>query len=97
MEALSHSESHQLAEVARPLSDKTKFDKQAVDDCLIHINTCKYFKWVRGSRTFYWNLPEEWQSEFRDGIKIWQLPNTVLPEGRMRSIPSETREHELLA
>ena len=42
-------------------------------------------------------IPEEWQSEFRDGIKIWQLPDTSLPEGHMRSIPSETREHELLA
>lgn len=82
---------------SKPPSDETKFDKQAVDDCLIRINACKYFKWVRGSRIFYWQLPKEWQSEFRDGIKIWQLPNTALPEGHMRSIPSEAREHELSA
>lgn len=82
---------------SRASADQVKFDTQAVKDCLFRINACKYFKWVRGSRILYWQLPEEWQSEFRDGIKIWQLPNTVLPEGRMRSIPSETREHELLA
>jgi hypothetical protein len=32
-----------------------------------------------------------------DGVKIWQLPNTVLPEGSKQNIPAETREDELKA
>jgi hypothetical protein len=43
----------------------------------------------------YWKMNREWYADFRDGIKIWQLPNTVLPEGRKQNIPAETREDEL--
>ena len=45
----------------------------------------------------YYKLPEEWHKDFRDGVKLWQLPNTELPEGRTQNIPAETREDELKA
>jgi hypothetical protein len=45
----------------------------------------------------YWKMNSEWYADFRDGIKIWQLPNTVFPEGRKQNIPAETREDELKA
>ena len=73
-----------------------KFNIEAVHDCVRRIKACRYFKWVRGSRILYWAVPEEWQKEFCDGIKAWQLPGTLLPEGRMRNIETETREHEIL-
>ena len=43
----------------------------------------------------YWLLSEEWHQDFRDGVKIWQLPNADLPEGQMQKNPAKTREDEL--
>jgi hypothetical protein len=65
----------------------------AVEDAIRRIKACRYFKWVRGSRIFYWWLPGEWHADFRDGVKCWQIPGTVLPQGRMRNIPTETQDH----
>jgi hypothetical protein len=45
----------------------------------------------------YWKMNPEWFDDFRDGVKLWQLPNTVLPEGSKQNIPAETREDELKA
>jgi hypothetical protein len=73
----------------------SKQDHLAVTDCKKRLVHTRYFSWPRGSRIMYWLLPEEWHDDFRDGIKIWQLPNTDLPEGRMQNIPAETREDEL--
>lgn len=75
---------------------RSKADVLAVKDRLRRVQACRYFKWVRGSGILYWRLPEVWHADFRDGIKCWQLPNTVLPAGRMHNIPTESREHELL-
>lgn len=73
-----------------------KIDTPVIAKAMKRIHACRYFKWVRGSQIFYWVLPQEWHADFRDGIEIWQRPNTTLPEGRMRNIPTETREHEIL-
>jgi hypothetical protein len=75
---------------------RSKFDVMAVEDAVRRIKACRYFKWVRGSRICYWLLPEEWHADFRDGVKCWQIPGTTLPQGRMRNIPTETRDQELL-
>jgi hypothetical protein len=37
-----------------------------------------------------------WLEEFRDGVKLWQLPGTTLPQGRRANVQTETREQELL-
>jgi hypothetical protein len=52
-----------------------------VSDCMRRIKACKYFKWVRGSRIHFWKIPVDdshrgWLEEFRDGIKLMQLPGT---------------------
>ena len=73
----------------------SKQDHLAVNDCKRRLVHTRYFTWNRGSRIMYWLLPEEWHHDFRDGVKIWQLPNTDLTEGRMQNIPAETREDEL--
>jgi hypothetical protein len=75
---------------------RDRFDYDAVHDGIRRVQACRYFKWVRGSRILYWKLPEEWHTDFRDGIRCWKLPGAVLPRGRMRNIPTETREQELL-
>ena len=76
-------------------------DHAGVKDCISRIMACRYFKWPRGSRIFFWRIPtgpnyEGWLEDFRDGVKLLQLPNAVLPQGRMPNIPADTREHELL-
>ena len=71
-------------------------DEPVIDKAMSRIKACRYFKWVRGSQIFYWLLPKEWQADFRDGIKIWQLPNKTLKQGRITNIPADTREHEIL-
>jgi hypothetical protein len=72
-----------------------------VADCMQRINTCRYFKWVRGSCIHYWKIPVDdlhlgWLEEFRDGIKLMQLPGTTLPRGRHPNVKTETCEDELL-
>jgi hypothetical protein len=56
-----------------------KADVWGVEDCLRHTEACLYFKWVRGSWIFFWCLPAEWQEEFQDGVKIWEIPGHTLP------------------
>lgn len=56
-------------------------DQVAVSDCLRQANACYYFKWIRGTWIFFWNLSHEWQLEFWDRVKISGLPGAVLPEG----------------
>lgn len=75
---------------------RDRFDYDAVHDGIRRVQARRYFKWVRGSRILYWKLPKEWHLDFRDGICCWRLPGAVFPRGRMRNIPTETREHELL-
>ena len=81
--------------------DRDKFDHMAVKDGLRRIKACRYFKWVRGSRIFFWLIPNDknhngWCTDFRDGVQCLQLPSATLPTGAMRNIPTETREQELL-
>ena len=76
-------------------------DHAGVADCIARIKACQYFKWTRGSRIFFWLIPtgpeyQGWFEDFRDGVKLKILPDAVLPKGRMRNIPTETREDELL-
>lgn len=82
-------------------SHRSKQDYEGVSDCLLRIRACRYFKWTRGSRIFFWRIPDDedhpgWLEDFRDGVRCWQLPGTTIPRGRMRNIPTETREDELL-
>jgi hypothetical protein len=83
------------------VSPRTHADHDGVKDCLSRLRACRYFKWPRGSRILFWRIPQDqdhqgWMEDFRDGVKCWQLPGTTLPQGRMRNIPTETREDELL-
>jgi hypothetical protein len=85
-----------LAESWLDSHKKDRANIQAVADCVRRIKACRYFKWVRGSRILFYRLPLEWQEEFRDGIKAWQIPGTILPVGRMQNIATDTREHRIL-
>jgi hypothetical protein len=80
---------------------KDPWNVEAIASCVWRIKACKYFKWVRGSRIFFWKVPNDdlhkgWSEEFRDGIKLWELPGCTLPQGRMPNIKTDTREDELL-
>ena len=81
---------------------RTQADFEGVRDCLERLQACRYHKWPRGSRVLFYRMPQDenhvgWLEDFRDGVKCWQLPGTTLPRGRMRNIPTETRQDELLA
>jgi hypothetical protein len=78
-----------------------EWNVSGVEGCVRCIKACKYCKWVRGSRIHFWKIPVDRDhkgrlEEFRDGVKLWQLPGTTLPQGRRANVKTETWEQELL-
>jgi hypothetical protein len=80
---------------------KESWNVDGIASCIWHIKACQYFKWMRGSRIFFWKIPtgeayNRWLEEFRDGIECWKLPGKKLLQGRMPNIKTDIREDELL-
>ncbi|KAL7476117.1 hypothetical protein ACHAW6_001995, partial [Cyclotella cf. meneghiniana] len=42
------------------------------------------------------NEHKGWLEGFWGGIKYWQIPGITLPRGRMRNVPTEMHQDELL-
>ncbi|KAL7466321.1 hypothetical protein ACHAXS_006626, partial [Conticribra weissflogii] len=84
---------HRTASMFLAQPGSSTSDEEGVKDCLRRIHACEYWKWNRGSRLFFWELPKEFIEEFRDGSKLWHL--TDGPSGYLHNTPTSTREAEL--
>ena len=77
----------------RKQSPPSQADIEGVEDCLRRVAACTYWDWTRGSRIFFWKIPDKWRKDFRDGVPFWRLSEP--PKGYMRNHPSPSREAEL--
>ena len=48
--------------------DRLMEDTDAITDCIWRAKGCTYWLWTRGSRIFFWKLPDKQRDDFRDGI-----------------------------
>ena len=71
----------------------TEKDIYALYDCMSRAKACSYWEWHRGSRIMWFRLPEEWQSLFRDGPRLFHIG--PLPKRFTRNQPSEFRAAEI--
>ena len=71
----------------------SRFDVEAMEDCIRRIRETTYWTWSRGSRLHFYKFPQEWRKDARDGVKFWHL--TTPPKSFMHNIRSESREAEL--
>ena len=70
-------------------------DKIGVASCIEQIKACNYFTWPQGSRIFFYDVPEEWRVDFRDGTPFWRL--TDPPKGNPPNGKPLSREAELVS
>jgi len=68
-------------------------ERRALDDCVRRARACSYWEWHRGSRIMWFRLPEEWQTLFREGPRMFRMGE--LPKGMTRNAPTPSRSAEL--
>ena len=71
----------------------TREDRYSIEDCIYRAKACTYWDWTRGSRIFWWRLPQDLHEVFRDGYKFWHLSHP--PQGMTLNAPSPSREAEI--
>ena len=71
----------------------TRNDRNSIEDCIRRAKACTYWDWTRGSRIFWWRLPQDLHEVFRDGYKFWHLSHP--PTGMTLNAPAPSREAEI--
>ncbi len=89
----AHHQTRLAREWLQKQSPPSQADIDGVNDCLRRVAGCTYWDWTRGSRIFFWKIPDEWRGDFRNGVPFWRLSEP--PKGYMRNHPSPSREAEL--
>lgn len=68
-------------------------ERAALDDCVRRARACSYWEWCRGSRIMWFRLPEEWQTWFREGPRMFRTG--PLPKALTRNAPTPSRSAEI--